>query len=212
VIAAHYDTRPRPDEENDPDRLNLPFIGANDGASGVALLMELAHHLTELAPPVGVDLVLFDGEELVYGNNPGEGDYFLGSEYFAQVYADQVKNRRTPVRYVAGIVLDMVGGKNLQINQEPNSLRHASSLVSEVWAIASRIQARSFRFRVGREVRDDHLALNEVGIPAIDIIDFDYPYWHKADDVPQNCSAESLGEVGRVVVTWLMQPRRRIRR
>ncbi len=103
----------------------------------------------------------------------------------------------------------MVGGKNLQINQEPNSLRDAPNLVSEVWAIASRLQARSFRFRVGREVLDDHLALNRVGIPTIDIIDFDYAFWHKADDLPENCSAESLSEVGRVVVTWLMQPRRR---
>ncbi len=85
VIGAHYDTRPRPDEENDPDRLNLPFLGANDGASGVALLMEIANHLAELVPPVGVDLVLFDGEELVYGNNNTRmGEYFLGSEYFAQ--------------------------------------------------------------------------------------------------------------------------------
>jgi glutaminyl-peptide cyclotransferase len=209
LIAAHYDTRPRADEENDPARLKLPFLGANDGASGVALLMEIAHHLTDLAPPVGVDLVLFDGEELVYGNNPRAGEYFLGSEYFAQVYADQVDRRRTPARYVAGILLDMVGGKNLQINQEPNSLRDAPNLVSEVWAIANRLKIRSFRFRVGREVLDDHLALNRAGIPTIDLIDFDYPYWHKADDLPENCSAESLAEVGKVVVTWLMQPRRR---
>jgi hypothetical protein len=208
VIGAHYDTRPHPDEETDPDRLKLPFLGANDGASGVALLMELAHHLGELATPVGVDLVLFDGEELVYGNNPRQGEYFLGSKYFSQVYADMVDRRRTPVRYVAGMVLDMVGGKNLQINQEPNSLNLAPDLVREVWAIANRLQARSFRFREGREVLDDHLALNNVGIPAIDIIDFDYPYWHKADDLPENCSAESLAEVGRVVITWLMHPRR----
>jgi hypothetical protein len=212
VIGAHYDTRPRPDEETEPDRLNLPFLGANDGASGVALLMEIAHHLSELATPVGVDLVLFDGEELVYGNNPGAGEYFLGSTYFAQVYADARDHRRTPVRYVAGMVLDMVGGKNLQINQEPNSLNLAPDLVREVWSIASRLRARSFRFREGREVRDDHLPLNKVGIPAIDIIDFDYPYWHKADDLPENCSAASLAEVGRVVTTWLAQPRRRGRR
>ncbi len=212
VIGAHYDTRPHPDQETDPDRLKLPFLGANDGASGVALLMEIAHHLGDLATPVGVDLVLFDGEELVYGNNPRSGEYFLGSKYFAQVYADQVDRRRTPVRYVAGMVLDMVGGKNLQINQEPNSMNLAPDIVREVWAIANRQGARSFRFREGREVLDDHLALNNVGIPTIDIIDFDYPYWHKADDLPENCSAESLAEVGRVVTTWLMQPRRRGRR
>jgi hypothetical protein len=207
VIGAHYDTRPHPDQEVDPDRQRLPFIGANDGASGVALLMELANHLSELATPWGVDLVLFDGEELVFGNDPRVGEYFLGSREFARIYADQHRRRATRTRYVAGLVLDMVGGQNLQLNQEPNSLRAAPELVREVWGVARSLNAGAFRTREGREVLDDHLALIDAGIPAIDIIDFDYPYWHKADDLPENCSAESLAEVGRVVSAWLTLPR-----
>jgi len=212
VIGAHYDTRPHPDEEVDPNRHKLPFLGANDGASGVALLMEIANHLNDLNTPWGVDLVLFDGEELVFGNNPRVGEYFLGSKEFAQAYSDQVDRGRSKMRYAAGIVLDMVGGRNLKINQEPNSLNLAPDLVREVWAVARALDARSFQFREGREVLDDHLPLNNAGIHAIDIIDFEYPFWHKADDLPENCSAESLAEVGRVVTGWLAQPRRRARR
>src|SRR4029077_16204510 len=96
VIGPHYDTRPFPDEERDPARRKLPFLGANDGASGVALLMEIAHHLEALPPPRGVDLVLFDGEELVYGGGQNQdGEYFLGSKAFAKQYADGVDARRT---------------------------------------------------------------------------------------------------------------------
>jgi glutaminyl-peptide cyclotransferase len=208
VIAAHYDTRPFPDEERDPARRRLPFLGANDGASGVALLMEIAHHLNDLETPWGVDLVLFDAEELVYGRHPEtRGEYFLGSKEFARRYLEAVEERGSPQRYVAGVVLDMVGGKNLRINQEPHSLNLAPDLVREIWSIARRIGARSFRDRIGREVLDDHLPLNNVGIPTIDLIDFDYPYWHKVDDIPANCAPESLQEVGRVVTAWLAMPR-----
>jgi len=175
--------------------------------------MEIANHLDTLKTPWGVDLVLFDGEELVFGRHPEtRGDYFLGSKEFGRAYVEEIESRGKKSRYVAGIVLDMVGGKRLQINQEPNSIRFAPDLVREVWIVARRLQANSFRLRVGREVLDDHLALNDAGIPAIDIIDFDYPYWHKADDLPENCSAESLAEVGRVVTGWLSLPKRRPRR
>jgi hypothetical protein len=213
VIGAHYDTRPHPDEESDPARLAEPFLGANDGASGVALLMEIANHLKESKTPWGVDLVIFDGEELVYGKHPNtQGEYFLGSKAFARNYVEEIEARGSRNRYVAGIVLDMVGGAELQINQEPNSLNLAPNLVHDVWNVARQLGARSFKSQVGREVLDDHLPLNNAGIPAIDIIDFDYPYWHKADDLPKNCSAESLAEVGRVMTAWLAQPRRRTRR
>jgi glutaminyl-peptide cyclotransferase len=213
VIGAHYDTRPHPDEEKDPTRLKLPFLGANDGASGVALLMEMAHHMKDLNTPWGVDFVLFDGEELVYGSHPNTlGDYFLGSKEFARAYVEETDSRKTQSRYVAGMVLDMVGGARLQINQEPNSVNLAANLVRDVWAVARQVGAKSFHNRAGREVLDDHLPLNNAGIPTIDIIDFDYPFWHKADDVPKNCSANSLAEVGKVVTAWLAQPRRRARR
>jgi glutaminyl-peptide cyclotransferase len=208
VIGAHYDTRPHPDQEVLPERHNLPFVGANDPASGIALLMEIANHLTDLQTQWGVDLVLFDGEELVFGDEPRVGEYFLGSEEFARIYAEQRDRRRSGMRYGAGIVLDMVGGRNLRIKQEPYSLREAPQLVRQVWAVAKTLGVKSFSPQIGREVRDDHLALLEAGIPTIDLIDFDYPYWHKADDLPENCSAESLAEVGQVLTSWLALPPR----
>jgi glutaminyl-peptide cyclotransferase len=212
VIAAHYDTRPNPDQEVDPLRVKLPFIGANDCASGVALLMEIANHLNDLETPWGVDLVLFDGEELVYGNDPYEGEYFLGSTEFARKYVELRDGRRDKMRYVAGLLLDMVGGIDLQIKQEPNSVRGARDVVREVWGVARALGVKSFIARQGREVRDDHLPLLRAGIPTIDLIDFDYRFWHKADDLPENCSAESLADVGRVITAWLALPKRRITR
>jgi glutaminyl-peptide cyclotransferase len=205
VIGAHYDTRPHPDQEVDPNRFAMPFIGANDGASGVALLMEMAHHLNTLETQWGVDLVLFDAEELVYGNDPQfkEGEYFLGSKEFARIYKIQTRKKTYTTRYARGIVLDMVGGRNLQLPQDPYSMEHASNVVSEIWSVAKSLDARAFVNWQGQEVTDDHIALNEAGIPTIDIIDFKYPYWHKADDIPENCSAESLEQVGRVVTAWL---------
>jgi glutaminyl-peptide cyclotransferase len=207
LLGAHYDTRPFPDEDPDPANRTKPFLGANDGASGVALLMELAHHLNDLPTPWGVDLVLFDGEEIVYGQGQQqEGEYFLGSKEFARVYARQAKTR-----YTAALVLDMVGDRDLQIDQEENSVSLYPGLVREVWTVARRLKAPAFRNRVGRAVLDDHLPLINAGIPAIDIIDFDYRYWHTAQDLPEHCSAASLEQVGRVVGAWLALPRRRPR-
>jgi hypothetical protein len=210
VIGAHYDTRPFPDEDPDPAKRRLPFLGANDPASGMAVLMEVAHHLEKLPTSWGVDLVLFDGEELVYGSGQNhEGEYFLGSKEFAHQYADAVDARKIPYRYAAGLVLDLIGGANLRIDQEQNSVNLAQGLVREVWGVAKQINAPAFRSRVGRAVLDDHLPLNDAGIPAIDLIDFEYPYWHTSQDLPDKCSAASLEQVGRVVTAWLTMPRRR---
>ncbi len=206
VIGAHYDTRPHPDEEADPQRHALPFIGANDGASGVALLMEIAHHLNNLNTRFGVDLVLFDGEELVYGNDPDtrRGKYFLGSTEFARRYVENSRARRNNGQwYFGGIVLDMVGGRDLRLPRDPYSMEHAGRLVDEVWSVAAHLRSKSFLNERGPEVTDDHIPLNQAQIPTIDIIDFQYRFWHTADDVPDNCSAASLEEVGQVVTAWL---------
>ncbi|WP_083671148.1 M28 family peptidase [Singulisphaera sp. GP187] len=200
VIAAHYDTRPFPDRETDPNLRQVPYLGANDGASGVALLMELANQLENLPTTVGVDLVLFDGEELVYNE---KGEYFLGSKEFVRDYHEGIEQGTNTDRYKSAIVLDMVGGKNLQIKKEPYSLQQAPTLVQDVWKVARRLKVSAFRNNVGRAVLDDHVALSNGGIPAIDVIDFDYPYWHKAQDRPENCSPASLRQVGRVVTGWL---------
>lgn len=206
LICAHYDTRPHPDQETSRERYQLPFIGANDPGSGVALLMEIAHHLNDLPTSRGVDLVLLDGEELVYDRT---GEYFLGSKAFARAYAQQRRSGKGKLRYSAGILLDMVGGKDLSIEREPYSVKLAPKLVKEVWDVAARLGAKSFRRELGRDVMDDHLPLNDGGIPTIDIIDFDYPHWHLASDLPEQCSPESLAEVGRVVTAWLTLPRGR---
>ena len=215
VIAAHYDTRPFPDEDKNPANRKIPFLGANDGASGVALLMEIAHHLDAMPTPWGVDLVLFDGEELVYGGGFNQtGEYFLGAKEFARSYVEDEKKKvgGEEVHYAAGIVLDMVGDRDLQVDQEPHSLEFAPRLVRDVWAVAKALKVTQFRDRPGRAVLDDHLALNNANIPSIDIIDFDYPHWHTAQDVPENCSARSLEQVGKVVTAWLNQPKPRERR
>ncbi len=204
LLGVHYDTRPFPDEDPDPANRKKPFIGANDGASGVALLMEIAHHLAASPTHWGVDLVLFDGEELVYGGGQDQtGDYFLGSKAFARAYAEGPKDK---ARYTAGIVLDMVGDKNLAIDREPYSVEFAPKLVREVWSIAKALRVTQFRDKLGPAVYDDHLALNNADIPAIDIIDFDYRYWHTARDLPDQCSGASLAQVGKVVTAWLNQP------
>jgi glutaminyl-peptide cyclotransferase len=207
VLGVHYDTRPFPDEDPVPANRKLPFIGANDGASGVALLMEIAHHLQDSPTPWGVDLVLFDGEELVYGGGRNQtGEYFLGSKEFARAYT---ASKRTGPQYIAGLVLDMVGDKDLAIEKEQHSIEFANRLVNDVWSVARSIKVTQFRDRVGPAVLDDHLPLNDAGIPTIDIIDFDYRYWHTSKDLPENCSGTSLAQVGKVVTAWLNKPKPR---
>ncbi|TWT89045.1 alkaline phosphatase isozyme conversion aminopeptidase [Pseudobythopirellula maris] len=208
LLCAHYDTRPLPSMDPNPRvRATGRFIGANDGASGTALLMELAHHLEEYDGPMGVDLVLFDGEELVYidPTTPwGKGDpYFLGSNWFAQQYKRRKDNSWD---YRWGVLLDMVGDKDLQIYQEVHSFRWKSTrpLVQEIWGTAARLGVEEFVPRTKHLVKDDHLPLNQIGkIPTIDLIDFDYPHWHTEADTPRQCSGESLAKVGWVVWEWL---------
>jgi hypothetical protein len=209
LLAAHYDTRPFPDRDPDPRRRTADFLGANDGASGTALLMELAHDMAKLDSRFGVDFVLFDGEELVYEENRDKNYYFLGSSWFAQQYVRQPPKHR----YRAGVLLDMVADADLQIFQERNSLAYSRvrPLVAEIWKLARELKVYEFIPEPRHEVRDDHLPLNDVAkIPTLDIIDFDYPnpdaefsYWHTTHDRPENCSALSLAKVGYVVREWL---------
>ena len=195
LVCAHYDTRPFPDQDRTNPRGR--FVGANDGASGTAVLMELGRQMKDLTGKNGVDFVLFDGEELVFSERD---EYFLGSTYFSRAY------RQAPpgYRYRQGVLLDMVGDINLRIRQEQNSLRLARSLVSDVWGAAARLGVREFEPVLGPNVRDDHLPLNNTaGIPTCDVIDFEYPYWHTEADTPDKCSAASLEKVGKTVHEWL---------
>ncbi len=205
LMAAHYDTRPLPDEERDARRRREGvFLGANDGASGVAVLMELANHIRSLPDRYGLDFVFFDAEELVYGRR---GTYFLGSEFFARDYAKG--NRK--YEYIAGVLFDMVGDAKLSIFQERHSVawKETRPIVQGIWDTAARLGVMEFIPRVGYEVSDDHLPLYRIaGIPMCDVIDFHYPdssnsFWHTTNDAPGRCSAESLGKVGLVILEWL---------
>lgn len=207
LLAAHYDTRPWPDREpNARDRLQ-PFVGANDGASGVAVLGELARHIPGLPDRYGIDIVLLDAEEFVFDDRTDP--YFVGSTYFARQYRDRPRQWA----YQWGLVLDMVGDAQLQIYQERSSTYYALPLVRSLWQIAREQQVPQFIARVHHRVLDDHLPLNEIaGIPTCLIIDFDYPapdspisYWHTRHDTPDKCSADSLNAVGRIVLAWLRQ-------
>ena len=197
LLGCHYDTRPYPDRDPNPANRKRPFIGANDGASGVALFMELGHHLPDIEMRHGVDFILFDAEELIYG--PSD-TYFLGSTYFATQYRDAPPDHH----YICGVLVDMIGDRDLRIYQERYSMRYAPEVTRSLWAAAARLRVREFVARRKHEVRDDHLPLNQIArIPTCDVIDFDYPYWHTRNDRPGACSGTSLAKVGRVLLEWL---------
>jgi glutaminyl-peptide cyclotransferase len=208
ILCSHYDTRPAAHEEPRAG-WDRPFVSANDGTSGVAILMEVANHLKALPTVVGVDIVLFDGEEYIF--DPGvpyvrEGDqFFFGSEHFAAEYA---KTRGTlPYKYEAAVLLDLCGHRDARLAVEGYSARYAPRLVEQLWKTAAAVGAKSFKtergFRRADDVLDDHIALNAAGIPAIDVIDFDYPHWHKLSDTPDKCSPGQMAEVGKVLTAWV---------
>jgi glutaminyl-peptide cyclotransferase len=197
LLCTHYDTLPFP--MRDPVNRRGTFIGANDGASGVAVLMELAHEVPKLQSKYGIDFVFFDGEEFIFAE---DGRFFLGSEYFARAYAKQ----QPPYRYRWGVLLDMIGDADLQIYQERYSMywRDTRPLVEDIWATAQRLGVREFIPRKGYYVRDDHLMLHQYGgVPCCNVIDFDYPPWHTQGDTADKCSALSLAKVGWVIREWL---------
>lgn len=207
LLCCHYDTRPKPDEELLPRYRESPFIGANDGGSGVALLMELGHFMPGLPVKQGVDFVFFDAEELIF-QKPGK--FFLGSEHFATQYRDAPP----PYRYRCGVLLDMVGDKDLKIWQEVNSTRLAGFVTDSVWASAQAMGVKEFVPKRKHTVNDDHIPLNQIaGIPTCDVIDFDYPHWHKRNDLPAACSGESLAKVATVMRHWVQHvPARPVRK
>lgn len=192
LFSAHWDTRPRADYDPDPSRRDEPILGANDGASGVAVLLELATVLREYPAPddVGIDIVLFDGED--WGEEGVIDDYMLGSREYARV--------RWRDRPEFGINVDMVGDADLRIPIERFSWEAAPEVVNMVWDTAARLGEKAFVNTVGQAIYDDHVPLIEIGWPVINIIDFDYPYWHTHGDVPSRCSPESLASVTRVLV------------
>ncbi|RQV99268.1 M28 family peptidase [bacterium] len=193
ILGAHWDTRPMADQDPNPDNRNTPILGANDGASGVAILLEVARQLYMNPVDFGVDIVLFDGED--YGEESVLDDYLIGSRYHA-------RHLKSPLpRY--GILLDLVGDRDLRIPMEPTSQTYAGAVLEKCFAAAERVNSKSFVRETGKPAYDDHIPFLEMQIPFVDLIDFDYTYWHTIEDVPKHCSAYSLGEVGRVVMEVL---------
>jgi glutaminyl-peptide cyclotransferase len=191
VFCAHWDTRPRADREASEMLGQSPILGANDGASGTAIIMELANLFKKKAPLQTVFLVLFDGED--YGREGNLEEYFLGARYFAEHLP------AANLEYV--LLFDMVGDKDLRLPMEQNSLKQSPDLVQRIWARAQSLGLKAFEPRPGPAVLDDHMPIQAKGIPAIDIIDFEYPPWHTQGDTPDKCSAHSLGVVGRLAAS-----------
>jgi hypothetical protein len=202
LLCAHYDTLPYPImDPNDPQGT---FVGANDNASGVAILMQLARDMSEVKTKYGVDFLLLDGEEFIFDQRNDR--FFLGSEYFAREYAKEAAKARPRYRYRWAVLLDMVGDSDLHILRDRSSVewKDTRPLVEEIWATAARLGVREFAPRGMSEVDDDHIMLHDVGnIPCIDVIDFDYPPWHTQGDTPDKCSALSLAKVGWVIREWV---------
>jgi glutaminyl-peptide cyclotransferase len=193
ILMAHWDTREHADRDPDTTRRTQPVPGANDGASGVAVLLEVAELMHQRPPEVGVDLVFVDGED--QGESSRMEEFCLGSTHYAA---------SLPRGYAkAAFVFDMVGDKDLAIHPEVSSARRAANLVQLVLEAARATGAEHFHVEPRFRVHDDHVPLLDAGIPAVDIIDFDYPAWHTTGDTPDQISAASLAEVARVA-GWLV--------
>lgn len=197
LFLAHWDTRPFADKSANLGQQRLPVPGANDGASGVALLLGVADALKATPPTVGVDLLFVDGED--YGDFADSTETLLGSRYFA---------KHMPAGYTTlfAVVFDMVGDTDLQILQEGYSVQNAPEVVQRVWQVADRLgYGRVFVKRVGTSLTDDHVPLQQAGMRAIDVIDFDFPYHHTTEDTIDKVSVESLQIVGNVAVALIRQ-------
>lgn len=196
LFLAHWDTRPVADRDRNLGRQRLPMPGANDGASGVAVLLGIADALKAKAPAVGVDLLFVDGED--FGDFSDTTESLIGAWYFAA---------HKPAGYqpLFAVLLDMVGDKDLQLYYEGNSQSFAPEVVQRVWQAADRLgYGRVFIHGVRHTLIDDHIPLQRAGIHAIDLIDFDYgpdnAYWHTGDDTPDKLSPQSLAIVGNVAL------------
>ena len=199
LIGAHWDTRAVSEQDKNMEQKTLPVLGANDGASGTAILMTLYDLFAVDEPPIGIDLVFFDAEDV---GRSFEGNTFaVGSEFFS---------KNLPIEKPDfAIIVDMVGDKQLNLPIERFSYNIAPKKVKEIWDMAEDLSLNAFEKRIVEEIYDDHVPLWEnAQIPAIDIIDFKYPnlfynYWHTQQDIPENCSPKSLEQVGTLLLNYI---------
>lgn len=188
ILGAHYDSRFFADRDPISGQQSMPVPGANDGASGVAVLLELARIL----PPdldKNIWIVLFDAED---NGNISEWEWIIGSRVFAANLVEKPD---------AVIIVDMIGDEDLEIYMERNS---DPQLQNEIWEIAEELGYSQFIPEYKHQILDDHIPFIELGIPAVDIIDFDYPYWHTTWDTIDKISPNSLDAVGEVLLNWLI--------
>ncbi len=188
LLCSHYDTK-----TFDTSR----FVGANDGGSSTGLLVELARVLgahPSLARKI--ELVFFDGEEAYESFSETDGLY--GSRYFAK----QLETQNKAKQFRGGILFDMVGDRSLTITLPPDS---PPEMARDIFASAEKLNLRKYFTYFDRGITDDHTPLNAAGIPTIDLIDFDFPAWHTADDTMDKLSAESLRVVGAVALYYLAE-------
>jgi Zn-dependent M28 family amino/carboxypeptidase len=189
ILGAHYDSRLYADQDPNPGKRTDAVPGANDGASGVAVLIELAYSM-----PIDIEknvwIVLFDAED--NGNIYG-WDWIYGSRAFV----GQLEGKPDAV-----VVIDMIGDADLNIYWEMNS---DAGLLSEIWTLANELGYEQFIPEYRYRILDDHIPFVQAGIPAVDIIDFDYPYWHTTQDTLDKVSVESLDAIGEVLLAWLVR-------
>jgi len=189
LLGAHYDTRILADHDPEPSLRDDPVPGANDGASGVAVLMELARTLPENLP-VAIKLVFFDAED---NGGIDDWDWILGSRAFVRELVDKPS---------AAIIVDMIGDADLEVYYERNS---DIALMEQIWQQARNLGYENiFIPEYKHSMLDDHTPFIEAGIPAVDLIDFDYPYWHTTSDTLDKVSPESLKSIGDTLTAWLL--------
>ena len=212
LLCAHWDSRPWADHDPDPKNRQKPVDAANDGASGVGVLIEVARQLSLVNPPIGVDIILFDVEDF----GPPEGTKVPNADQYwgqgAQYWANNPHKTDYFARY--GILLDMIGAKNATFLMEGLSMEYASNIVNSVWKTGNRIGYSSyFLFEQGGYITDDHVPLNKIrNIPTIDMIHLDknsetgfYPYWHTTGDTFDKIDKNTLKVVGQTLLTVIFE-------
>lgn len=210
LLFAHWDSRPYADRDSNPDRRNMPIDGADDGASGVGVLLEIARQIGQHAPRVGVDILFCDAEDYgvpEWSQSEAADSWALGTQYWTR------RPHRPGYRARYGILLDMVGGAHSKFFREGVSKYYASSLVRRIWSTAARIgYGDYFVDSDGGYVTDDHVYVNRMGIPSVDIIAYNPdtesgfpPYWHTHDDTMKNIDRATLKAVGQTVLTVIYE-------